>query len=52
MTRDQQRRCAWLLQGGLEIVWKTIHRDLPSLHSKIQDAQASVRDQDIEGVEP
>ncbi len=32
-----------------EIVWKTIHRDLPSLHSRIQHAQASVRNQDIEG---
>lgn len=25
-----------------EIVWKTIHRDLPGLHAKIQDAQTSV----------
>jgi uncharacterized protein with HEPN domain len=32
-----------------EIVWKTIHRDLQGLHSRIQDAQASVRNQGIEG---
>jgi uncharacterized protein with HEPN domain len=35
-----------------EIVWKTIHGDLPGLHAKIQDAQASVRNQDIEGMAP
>lgn len=35
-----------------EIVWKTIHRDLPGLHSQIQNAQASLRNQDIEGMEP
>jgi len=27
-----------------EIVWKTIRRDLPGLHSRIQDARASIRD--------
>lgn len=32
-----------------EIVWKTIRRDLPGLHSRVQDARASVRDQDVEG---
>jgi len=36
----------------LEIVWKTIHNDLPGLHAQIQDALASVRNQDIEGMEP
>ncbi len=35
-----------------EIVWKTIHSDLPGLHSQIQDAQASIRNQDIEGMDP
>jgi uncharacterized protein with HEPN domain len=35
-----------------EIVWKTIHRDLPGLHAQIQEAQANVRTQDIEGMEP
>ena len=35
-----------------EIVWKTIQRDLPGLFSQIQDAQASVRSQDSEGMEP
>ena len=29
-----------------EIVWKTVHRDLPGLHSLIQQAQASVPKQD------
>jgi uncharacterized protein with HEPN domain len=33
----------------LEIVWKTIHRDLPGLHAQIQDAQASLRNRGIEG---
>jgi uncharacterized protein with HEPN domain len=32
-----------------EIVWKTIHLDLPGLRSKIQDAKASIRDHGIEG---
>jgi uncharacterized protein with HEPN domain len=32
-----------------EIVWKTIHRDLQGLRSKIQDAKASIRDHGIEG---
>lgn len=35
-----------------EIVWKTIHRDLPSLHSQIQSVQAGISDQDIQGMEP
>lgn len=35
-----------------EIVWRTIHRDLPGLHAQIQEAQANVRNQDIEGMEP
>ena len=35
-----------------EIVWKTIHRDLPGLLSLIQDARASVRSQGIEGMKP
>ena len=26
-----------------EIVWQTIHRDLPRLHSRIRDAQTSMR---------
>jgi hypothetical protein len=34
-----------------EIVWKTIQGDLPGLHSLIQHAQASVRHQDIEGMD-
>jgi uncharacterized protein with HEPN domain len=33
----------------LEIVWKTIHRDLPGLHAQIQDAHASLRNRGIEG---
>jgi len=28
----------------MEIVWKTIHRDLPELYSQIQAAQASIHD--------
>ncbi|MEO7326475.1 MAG: DUF86 domain-containing protein [Dokdonella sp.] len=36
----------------LEIVWKTIQSDLPALYSQIEDAQASLRNQDIEGMEP
>lgn len=36
----------------LEIVWKTIHRDLPGLYSQIRDAHASIRNQDIEGLAP
>lgn len=39
-------------QVDLEIVWKTICHDLPGLHSQIQDVQASIRNQDIEGMEP
>ena len=35
-----------------EIVWKTIHRDLPALHSQIQDAQASVLNQGTQGTKP
>jgi uncharacterized protein with HEPN domain len=34
-----------------EIVWKTIQGDLPGLHSLIQHAQASVRKQNIEGMD-
>lgn len=36
----------------LEIVWKTIQSDLPTLNSQIEDAQASLRSQDIGGMEP
>ena len=36
----------------LEIVWKTIQSDLPGLYGQIQDALASFRDHDIEGLEP
>ena len=35
-----------------EIVWKTIHRDLPALHKQIQDAQASAPNRSIEGMRP
>ena len=36
-----------------EIVWKTIHRDLPGLHSLIEDVQArNFRENDREGMEP
>jgi len=28
----------------MEIVWKTIHRDLPELYSQIQATQASIYD--------
>lgn len=31
-----------------EILWKTIHRDLPGLHAQIQDARASLPSQSIE----
>jgi len=41
-----------MLTVDLEIVWKTIHHDLPSLHAQIQDAQASVRNHDSEGMKP
>lgn len=34
-----------------EIVWRTIHRDLPGLHSRILDARARVRREDVEGTE-
>ena len=47
MTRDQQR-----LAGYFEIVWKTIHRDLTGLHAQIRQAQAGIRNRDIEGLEP
>jgi len=33
-----------------ELVWKTIHRDLPGLKAQIQDAQLSVRSQGVEGM--
>lgn len=36
----------------VEIVWKTIQSDLPTLHSQIEDAKASLRSQDIGGMEP
>lgn len=36
----------------LEIVWKTIQSDLPGLYGQIQDALASLRDHDIQGMEP
>ena len=35
-----------------EIVWNTIQRDLPGLHTQIQVAQVSIRNQDSEGMEP
>ena len=35
-----------------EIVWKTIHLDLPGLHAQIQEAQLTIRNPDIEGMEP
>lgn len=35
-----------------EIVWKTIHRDLPGLHSQIQDALERIRTNGIEGSAP
>lgn len=36
-----------------EIVWKTIHRDLPGLHTQIQEVRASMpHNQDVEGMEP
>ena len=36
-----------------EIVWKTIHRDLPGLHSLIEEVQArNFRENDREGMEP
>ncbi|SAI54550.1 Uncharacterized conserved protein [Bordetella ansorpii] len=35
-----------------EIVWKTIHRDLPGLYSQIHDVLACIRNQDTEGTEP
>lgn len=38
-------------KADFEIVWKTIQGDLPGLHSLIQHAQASVRHQDIEGMD-
>lgn len=35
-----------------EIVWKTIHRDLPGLHSLIEEVQARIfRENDREGME-
>lgn len=35
-----------------EIVWKTIHRDLPGLHAQIQVVQANIRNQGVEGLKP
>jgi uncharacterized protein with HEPN domain len=35
-----------------EIVWNTIHRDLPGLHSQIYDVQASMRTHGIDGMKP
>lgn len=36
-----------------EIVWKTIHRGLPGLHSLIEEVQARIfRENDREGMEP
>lgn len=32
-----------------EIIWKTICKDLPRLHTQIHDAQVRVRKQDIQG---
>ena len=34
-------------QVDFVIVWKTIHRDLPGLHSQTQEAQASISSQDV-----
>jgi uncharacterized protein with HEPN domain len=35
-----------------EIVWRTIRRDLPGLHTQIQNARASILNQYVEGMEP
>jgi uncharacterized protein with HEPN domain len=35
-----------------EIIWKTIHRDLPGLHSQIDEVQASLRNHAIQGIKP
>lgn len=40
-----------MLTVDLEIVWKTIHHDLPSLHAQIQGAQESVRTHNSKGME-
>lgn len=37
---------------NLEIVWKTIQNDLPGFHAQISEALASLRDHNIEGIEP
>ena len=34
------------------IVWTTIQGNLPDLHAQVQDALASLRNQDIEGTKP
>ncbi|MDD5036378.1 MAG: DUF86 domain-containing protein [Methylococcaceae bacterium] len=39
---DAQCRRSRLFKVDFEIVWKTIHRDLPVLHAQIQDVQASI----------
>jgi uncharacterized protein with HEPN domain len=36
----------------LGIVWTTIQGNLPDLHAQVQDALASLRNQDIEGTKP
>ncbi len=36
----------------LEIVWKTIQSDLPSLYAQIQGALTSLHNQNTEGMEP
>lgn len=36
----------------LEIVWKTIHGDLPGLYAQIQGALATLQNQSAEGLEP
>jgi uncharacterized protein with HEPN domain len=34
-----------------EFVWKTIYSDFPGLHALIQDTQASIHNEDNEGME-
>jgi uncharacterized protein with HEPN domain len=36
----------------LGIVWTTIQGNLPDLHAQVQDALASLRNQDIEETKP
>lgn len=36
----------------VEIVWKTIQGDLPGLYTQVQDALASLHNQNTEGMEP